>query len=100
MPVSIAERTTIAEDALREASKIKSAVSDAVKDKLWAARQQIRQGRHAAEDFIEDAEHAVKQRPMIAVAIAFATGFLLGLLTRICKSGHFTRLSERRPVRS
>ncbi len=79
MPASVVDKTTIiAEDALREASKIKSAVSDAVKDKLWAASQQIRRGRHAAEDLFDEAKHAVKQRPMVAVAIAFATGLLVG----------------------
>jgi ElaB/YqjD/DUF883 family membrane-anchored ribosome-binding protein len=78
MPASVFEKTTRVEDAFREASKIKSAVTDAVKNNLRTANQQIRKGRYAAEDLIEEAKHAVKQKPIAVVAIAFITGLVVG----------------------
>jgi ElaB/YqjD/DUF883 family membrane-anchored ribosome-binding protein len=78
MLASVFEKTTIAEDALHEASKITSAVTDVVKDKLRAANQQIRRGRNAAENMLEETKHTVKRRPIGSVAIAFVAGFLAG----------------------
>lgn len=78
MPTSVFNQAAIAEDALREASKIKFAVTDAVKDKLRVANHQIRRGRYAAEDAFDEAKHAVKQRPIETLVIAFASGLLAG----------------------
>jgi ElaB/YqjD/DUF883 family membrane-anchored ribosome-binding protein len=68
------------EDVLREVSKIKSIVEDAVDDGLRSALRAVKQGRHAAEDAIDDAKSAVKQNPLEAVGIVFAAGLLVGCL--------------------
>lgn len=78
MPASVFDKTAMVEDALREASKMRSAVTDVVKDGVRVANHQIRRGRYAAEDLFEDARHAVKQRPVEAVSIAFVAGLLAG----------------------
>lgn len=78
MPASVFERTAIAEDALREASKITAAVVDGVKEKLRTANRAVRRSRFAAEDALEGAKHAVREKPLGAVAIAFAAGLLAG----------------------
>jgi len=84
MPADLMEKPVTAEDALREVSKIRSIVKDAVEDGVRSASQAIRHGRYAAEDAIEEAKHTVKQRPLQAMGIAFATGVLAGgLLTWI-----------------
>jgi ElaB/YqjD/DUF883 family membrane-anchored ribosome-binding protein len=66
------------ESPLREVSKIRSRVTDAVGDGVRSASQAIRHGRHAAEDAIEEAKHTVKQRPLQAIGTVFAAGVLAG----------------------
>ena len=78
MPADLLEKPVTAEDALREVSKIRSIVKDAVEDGVRSASQAIRHGRYAAEDAIEEAKHTVKQRPLQAMGIAFAAGVLVG----------------------
>jgi len=80
MPADLLEKPVTAEDALREVSKIRSFVKDAVEDGVRLASQTIRHGRYAAEDAIEEAKHTVKQRPLQAMGIAFAAGVLAGSL--------------------
>ena len=78
MPTSVFDKTAMVEDALREASKFRSTVTDVVKDGVRTANQQIRRGRYAAEDMFEEARHTVKRRPVEAVALMFAAGVLVG----------------------
>ena len=78
MPADILEKPATVEDVAREVSKIRSIVTDAVEDGVRSARQAIKHGRHATENVIEEAQHAVKQRPLQAMGIAFAAGVLAG----------------------
>jgi len=78
MPADILEKPATVEGVAREVSKIRSIVTDAVEDGVRSARQAIKHGRHAAEDVIEEAQHAVKQRPLQAMGIAFAAGVFAG----------------------
>jgi ElaB/YqjD/DUF883 family membrane-anchored ribosome-binding protein len=68
------------EDALHEAAKIKSIVIDAVEDGVRTALKRIKQGRHAAEDVIEEARCTTKQKPFQALSIVFAAGVVAGSL--------------------
>lgn len=68
------------EDALREASRIKAMVTEAVEDGVKAATKAIKQGRNAAEDAIGDARHTVRQNPFQAMGVIFAAGVLTGSL--------------------
>jgi ElaB/YqjD/DUF883 family membrane-anchored ribosome-binding protein len=84
MPTDTLERPAAVEDALREVSKIRSIVTDAVEDSIRSANQAIRHGRHAAEDVMEEAKHTVKQKPLQSIGAVFAAGVLAGgLLTWI-----------------
>ncbi len=78
MPPDVSEIQSTVEDALREVSRIKSVVTDAVEDGVKSAVKAIKQGRYAAEDAIGEAKHTVKQRPLEAVGIAFAAGVITG----------------------
>jgi ElaB/YqjD/DUF883 family membrane-anchored ribosome-binding protein len=78
MPAEILERSATVEDVLREVSKLKSVVSDAVDDGVRSALKAIKQGRHAAEDAIDDARLVVKRNPFQALGIVFAAGMALG----------------------
>jgi ElaB/YqjD/DUF883 family membrane-anchored ribosome-binding protein len=78
MLANMLEKPATVANPLREVSKIRSRVTDAVEDGVRSASQAIRHGRHAAEDAIEEAEHMVKQRPFQAMGTVFAAGVLAG----------------------
>jgi ElaB/YqjD/DUF883 family membrane-anchored ribosome-binding protein len=78
MPPEILEKVGSVDDVLREVSKIKSIITDAVEDGVKSAVHALKKGRHAAEDAIDDARHTVKQRPFQAMGVVFAAGFLTG----------------------
>jgi ElaB/YqjD/DUF883 family membrane-anchored ribosome-binding protein len=78
MPVDLPEIPATVEDALREVSKIKSLVAEAVEDGVKSAMKTIKQGRYMAEDVIGDTRHRVKQNPFQAMGIVFAAGLLAG----------------------
>jgi ElaB/YqjD/DUF883 family membrane-anchored ribosome-binding protein len=68
------------DDVLKEATKWKNMVTEAVEDGVKSALRAVKQGRHRAEDAIDDAKHVVRKNPMEAVGIAFAAGILTGAL--------------------
>jgi ElaB/YqjD/DUF883 family membrane-anchored ribosome-binding protein len=68
------------DDILREVSRLKSVVTEAVEEGVETAVKALKQGRTAAEDAIYDARHTVKQKPLQAVAVVFAAGVLTGSL--------------------
>ena len=72
--------------------RVKDAVADAVEDSIDAAKRPLKQGRRAAEDLVDDAEHQVKQHPLSTLGAFFGIGLGLGavigvLLTRNGHSG-------------
>ena len=78
MPANVLEKPATVDDALREVSRIKSMVTEAVEDGVRSALQAIKHGRYAAEDAIDEARHTVKQKPFQALGIVFAAGALIG----------------------
>jgi ElaB/YqjD/DUF883 family membrane-anchored ribosome-binding protein len=78
MLARVKEAPAMAGDALREATRIGSKVTDAVKDGVKATNQQIQRGRQAAGEMLDDAKDKVKRKPFRAVAVVFAAGFLSG----------------------
>ena len=81
MPADILEKqAATVEDVLREVSRLKSVVTAAVDDGVRSAVKTIKQGRHAAEDAIDDARHAVKRNPFQALGIVFGVGMAFGAL--------------------
>lgn len=78
MLAKVLEAPEYAEDLIREASRMSGKVTDAVKDRVRMANQQIRRGREAAEEMLDQAKHTVKRRPFTSVAVVFAVGFLSG----------------------
>lgn len=80
MPAVVLEKPATVEDALREVSRIKSLVTEAVEDGVRSAVRAVKHGRYAAEDVIEDAKHTVKQQPLQAIGVVFAAGILAGSL--------------------
>ena len=80
MPTDVLEMPATVEEALREVSRIKSIVTEAVEDGVKTAVKAIKQGRYAAEDMIGDARVTVRKRPFQTVGVVFAAGVLTGTL--------------------
>jgi ElaB/YqjD/DUF883 family membrane-anchored ribosome-binding protein len=67
-------------EAGSEVSRLKSEASQAVEDKVMAARRLAKRSRYAAEELIDDAAHRVKRDPLRAVVLGFAIGLSIGAL--------------------
>jgi len=78
MPANYVEVPSSIEEALREVSRIKSMVTEAVEDGVKSAMKTIKQGRNAAEDAIDEARHTVKQKPFQSIGVVFGAGVLVG----------------------
>ena len=73
--------------------RVKGAVADAVEDGIDAAKRTLKQGRRAAEDLVDDAEHQVKQHPLGTLGAFFGLGLGLGAVIGILliRNGHSGR---------
>jgi len=73
--------------------RVKGAVADAVEDGIDAAKRGLKQGRRAAEDLVDDAEHQVKQHPLGTLGAFFSLGLGLGAVIGILltRNGHSDR---------
>ncbi len=89
MQTAVLEKDAPPHNAIREVSKIRTIVADAVQDGIRSGGEVISHGRHAAEDAAEEVKRTVKQRPFEAVGLAFAAGTLVG--------GFLTWIGLRRP---
>ena len=78
MAPDLLEKTPSIEELYREVSRIKTVVSEAVEDGVKTAVKAIKQGRHAAEDILDDTKHSIKQKPFEAMGVIFAVGILTG----------------------
>jgi ElaB/YqjD/DUF883 family membrane-anchored ribosome-binding protein len=72
------EMPATVEDVVREVSKIRATVTEAVDDGVKLAIRTMKQGRDAAEDVIDDARRSVKRNPLQSMGIVFAVGVLAG----------------------
>ena len=80
MTSGILDKQPSVDDVLREVSRLRTVVTEAVEEGVETAVKAIKQGRSAAEDAIHDARYTVKQKPIQSVAVVFAAGVLAGSL--------------------
>lgn len=86
MAHELLEKPATYDDVVREVSRIKSMVSEAVEDGIQSALRAVKQGRDAAEDVVHDARHAIKRNPFQAVGILFAAGIVIGSVVTLIAS--------------
>ena len=81
MPQTALERTGehITESA-RKASRVTSAVADAIEDGVGEARRVLRQGGDAAEEFFDDTTKRLQRHPIETVITSLAVGMTVGIL--------------------
>lgn len=77
MPSEVWTNTSV-DDVVREVSRLKEVVTEAVQDGVESAVSAINQGREFAGDTIDSARRRVKQRPFESVGVVFAVGILTG----------------------
>jgi ElaB/YqjD/DUF883 family membrane-anchored ribosome-binding protein len=77
MALDLSEKTSI-DDVIREISRLRTVVTEAVEDGVETAVRALKQGRETAEDAIDDARRRVKQNPLQAAGVLFAAGILTG----------------------
>ena len=80
MPIEDVAKQVTMEDIRNEVAKIKATLVEAVDDGIRSALRAVKQGRHAAEDAIDDAKHAVRKNPAQAVGVVFLAGVVAGCL--------------------
>lgn len=61
-----------------DAPQIKEKVEHAVDDGIKNARRAMKNGRHTAEELLDETTHRIKRDPLPAVAICFGAGIGLG----------------------
>lgn len=83
MAYDVLEKTATVDDVLREVSRIKTIVTDAVDDGVQSALRAVKQGRDAAEDVLHDARYAIKRNPFQAAGILLAAGIVIGGLVTL-----------------
>jgi ElaB/YqjD/DUF883 family membrane-anchored ribosome-binding protein len=83
MAHDLVEKQASLDDILREVSRIKSIVTDAVEDGVQSALRAVKQGRDAAQDVVHDARYAIKRNPFQAAGILFGAGVLIGSLVTL-----------------
>jgi ElaB/YqjD/DUF883 family membrane-anchored ribosome-binding protein len=86
MAAEILEKPASVDDVLREVSRIKEMVEDAVEDGVKMALKSIKQGRETAEDAIHDARYAIKRNPLQAAGIMLAAGIVIGSIIAVISS--------------
>jgi ElaB/YqjD/DUF883 family membrane-anchored ribosome-binding protein len=72
--------------AAAEASRLKDVASNAVEDAVTEARRFAKRSRNAAEDLVDEAAHRIKRDPLRSVALGFAIGLGVGILTGLLAS--------------
>lgn len=69
---------TLAETA-RTASRLTSAVAEALEDGIGVAKRVVKQGGDAAEEFFDDTTKRLQRHPTETVVGSFAAGILVGI---------------------
>jgi len=70
-----------------EVGRVKEAIADAVDDGISAAKRAVKQGRHAAEDLVDDTEYQVKQHPFRVLGVSLVIGLGLGAVIGFLLAG-------------
>jgi ElaB/YqjD/DUF883 family membrane-anchored ribosome-binding protein len=68
------------DQTVREASRVTSAVADAIENGVRVAKRATKQGREVAEDLMDNSTLRVRQNPLATITVTLAAGFAIGML--------------------
>ena len=81
MPVAeLLEKAPSVDEVLREVSRLKTTVTQAVEDGFKTAVKAVEQGRQVTEDMIDDGKRMMRRKPVQSAGVIFAAGMLTGAL--------------------
>jgi ElaB/YqjD/DUF883 family membrane-anchored ribosome-binding protein len=80
MATELLTKPATVDDVLREVSRMRTVISEAVDDGVRSALRVVDQGRDAAEDALKDVRKAVHKNPLQSLGIVFAVGVVAGSL--------------------
>jgi len=60
--------------------RLKDRASHAVEDGIYDAKRLAKRTRYAAEDFVDETAHYIKQDPLRSIGVSFGIGFGLGAI--------------------
>jgi ElaB/YqjD/DUF883 family membrane-anchored ribosome-binding protein len=86
MAHDLLEKQPSLDEIMREVSRIKTVVTDAVDDGVKSALRAVKQGREAAEDVVHDTRYAIKRNPLQAAGIFLAAGVVIGSVVTLLAS--------------
>jgi ElaB/YqjD/DUF883 family membrane-anchored ribosome-binding protein len=67
-------------EAGRDADRLRVALAEAAEDSIKTAKRAVRNGRMAAEDFMDEAVFTVKRNPVKSIGVTFGVAFGIGAL--------------------
>ena len=81
MSQTVVERTAehIA-DSARQASRVTSAIGDAIEDGMGVVKRAAKQGGDAAEELLNETSKRLQRHPALTIATTFAIGVTAGTL--------------------
>ena len=79
MPSDLLEKAPSIDEVIREVSRIKTTVTQAVEDGFKSAVKAVEQGRQVTGDMIDDGKRMMRRKPIESAGVIFASGILLGV---------------------
>lgn len=67
-------------ESARQASRVTSAVADALVDSVGAARRVVKQGGDAAEELFDDTTKRLQRHPVETIVVTLAFGISVGIV--------------------
>ena len=67
-------------DSARQASRVTSAIGDAIEDGMGVVKRAAKQGGDAAEEFLDQTSDRLQRHPLLTVVTTFAIGVTAGAL--------------------
>jgi ElaB/YqjD/DUF883 family membrane-anchored ribosome-binding protein len=64
----------------KEADRMKARIAESVEDRMRTARQAVKHGYRATEDFVDNTTHRIRRDPLRALGLSFAIGLAAGWL--------------------
>ena len=96
MPSALEQQGKHIAESVHRVCRATSAFTDAVEERVKAARRVAKQGGDAAEEFLDDTTKRLQRHPVESVVVAIAIGIAAGVLiasrlmrraSRVCKPG-------------
>ena len=96
MPSVLEQQGEHIAESVHRVCRAASAFTDAVEERVKAARRVVKQGGDAAEEFLDDTTKRLQRHPVESIVLATVVGIVAGILmackmmrrpSQVCESG-------------